>query len=80
MLTAEEKNVTTVTAGGVNRIELDTRIHLYLISEKTNSIIEETLHEVFENLKDESNEFNHLTRFKSAYLCISIFRLFVYIN
>ena len=61
MLTSEEKNVTTVTAGGINRIELDTRIHLCLISEETNSIIEETLHEVCENLKVESNEFNHLT-------------------
>lgn len=61
MLTSEKKNVTTVTAGGINRIELDTRIHLCLISEETNSIIEETLHEVCENLKVESNEFNHLT-------------------
>ena len=61
MLTSEEKNVTTVTASGINRIELDTRIHLCLISEETNSIIEETLREVCENLKVESNEFNYLT-------------------
>ncbi len=59
MLTSEEQNVTTVSASGINRIEIDTRVHLYLISEESDSI-PETLHGFCESLKVESNEFSHL--------------------
>lgn len=52
--------MTTVTAGGVNRIELDTRIHICLLSEETDSILE-TLQVFCEDLKIEQNELNHLT-------------------
>jgi len=60
MLTSEEKNVTTVTASGINRIELDTRIHLLLMSQETDSILK-SLQGFCEDLEVESNEFNHLT-------------------
>ena len=60
MLTSEEKNVTTVTASGINRIELDTRIHLLLLSQETDSILK-SLQAFCENLEVESDEFNHLT-------------------
>ena len=60
MLISEEKNVTTVTASGINRIELDTRIHLFLMPQETDRIFK-ALQGFCEDLKLESNEFNQLT-------------------